>query len=261
MRVVSIALSFLLLWSCSIKEKRSECPCITYIDIDEYVKAGFYEATLSFSSNELQLRNEILLAQSQGGIIELTLPRRQVSNSIVSGIEACSISSNVIKAEEGLEFDPIWLSSKDLDCTADELYIKAVPAKQYCNMTLVVSSYEDEEYTNDLIIKAPCNGVDIYTLKPIEGTYYVKAKKVSNGVFLIRVPRQKDNNSLILEVRSEDDNLLQSLNLGQALEKVNYNWNETNLLDLSVLVDYSELGLEVKIEEWEDNNQNLVTEI
>lgn len=275
-------LGLLFITSCSVKEHRVNCPCYAYVNIDEFLEAGFHDAIVSFSSGDLLYRNKVRLAPYEGCGFEQEMPRRLGKNAIIGGIKNSQISRDSLLTPYGLECDPIWLYSQNIDCIdKDRVFVEAVPLKQYCKLNIIVDGIdEDEEQKMGFRITALCNGLDLYSMSVLEGGYSAIAKQSSKYLYNVRIPRQKTNvlTLEILEYSSEDKDIEgvdakasdelgakpkvnYSVKLGELFKQSGYDWNSPNLMDMSILIDYSNPILKIEIGNWMDNSNYYDTEI
>ncbi len=255
----SLFVAVSLLNACSIKEVRDDCPCYTFVNLDEFIAAGFRDAILSYTSDELIMRDMVSLAPYEGvGFIQ-EMPRRKGRNAVIAGLKHCRVRSDSLLVPYGLEFDPIWMSGNLLFCEGDDYHVKALPEKQYCTINFIIEGMGDSsDYQYDYRLKADCNTMDIYSLKALEGPYCAIARRSAGGVYALRVPRQKASN-LILEIirQGNEDPLLAetiaSIDLGKQFRAAAYDWEEDNLSDVSAIVDFGSSEVRLEIYDWTDD--------
>lgn len=255
---VWLALS-LMICSCSVKEDRHDCPCFVHLVLDEFIRAGFRDASLSFDSGGNIFRDDVELVKYSGCPYEIALPRSETCMSVVSGSDGFVMEDNVLSVPYGQESGPLWLFHDRLDCSGDEEYVRAVPFKQYCCLTVIVSGLPpDEEYDCSMTVRADCCGIGLLDAGPVEGKYCATVRKTARNTFSVRIPRQSGN-SLFLDIlpggngpsAHRGGQTAWTFDLGQEFSGSGYDWTKQSLDDVSAVVDCSRAEVSVSVEEWE----------
>ena len=263
-RIINLAAFSALLPACiccSVKEDRGECPCYVTMDVCKFTDMGFSDATVSYSSSERVLSSEELnlLDYMEEGYTR-SVPRRLMRASAVSGLEHSSISSDILSVRKGLSADPVMAYAETFSPESDAYSLKATPHKQYCCISFLFRNRGPEyEYPYLFRIKASCNGLDLYTLKPVEGEYETVVEPNSLGEYGAILPRQ-NGGTVLLEIfdpyegsRTEGE-LLYTINLQRLLDDAGYDWTRTDLDDVSLSVDFSLADVSIEICEWEGDD-------
>ncbi len=242
--------------SCSVKESRSACPCYTSVAVDDFILAGFAEATVSFSADRLLRRETISLQEYEDVGYMIALDRRSNRAAVIAGLDKCIVRGDSLITPYGLEADPIWLFSEKFYCEGDELVINARPHKQYCRLEIVVTGLSPgDRYDCSFRVKAESCGLDLYGRQALEGEYCAWAQRSSTGDFFVRIPRQAENR-LSLELLRTDapDAPLFTIELDRKLEAAGYDWTREDLRDISLEVDYSGTEVKLKIIDWDSDD-------
>lgn len=254
--LLCLALS-LTFCSCSVLEDRSGCPCYTYLILDEFIRAGFRDAVISFDSGADASQDKVSLAKYAGISYQRIFNRSTIRVSVVSGLDAGMIGNDNLLFPYGTEADPVWMFYDLAECLGDEEYINAVPYKQYCNLSIVVDGLAPgEEYGCLFRIRASCCGIGLYSGIPAEGEYCSMARRIAADKFSVRIPRQSGN-VLQLEIVGADsgDNIdapaIEVLDLGNELKACGYDWTKNSLDDASAVVDCSKAEVTVTVSDWE----------
>lgn len=243
--------------SCSVKENRDSCPCYTYLIVDEFIDAGFPRALISFSSGgELSRSMEDLPEYEERGYVQ-PLPRRTARAAVAAGLDCSVIRGDSLVTPFGLESDPLWLYGEEFVCESDEKFLTAVPYKQYCTLTIVVSGLEPgEEYEGTFRVRAADNAIDIYSRRPLKGEYLAAVRRSGTGVFSVRIPRQSGND-MILEFVGEKTGdkgpADRVIDLGQEFAEAGYDWKRPNLQDVSAVVDYASAEITLSVTGWDED--------
>jgi hypothetical protein len=242
--------------ACSVKENRTACPCYTSVDVDDFILAGFAEATVSFSADHLLRREMISLQEYEDIGYMIALDRRSNRAAVIAGLDNSVVRGDSLMTPYGLEADPIWLYSEKFYCDGDEHWINARPHKQYCRLEIVVTGLSPGDiYDCCFRVKAESCGLDLYGRQALEGEYCALAERSSTGDFTVRIPRQLENRlSLELLHIGNPDEPLFTIELDRKLEAAGYDWTREDLRDISVEVDYAGTEVNLKILDWDSDD-------
>lgn len=261
-RTMSVAAALALsaiLCSCSVKEDRSGCPCYVCLSVDDFIRAGFTEALAAFSQGTDSFREDMKLAEYAGGVYEKAFPRRRTRLSVLAGRNRSVVGGNTLTVPYGLEADPIWMFCGTLDCAGDEEHVRAVPYKQYCNLTIVLAGLSGGGgYGCELKLHASYGAMDIYSGAPLAVEYCATARKSADGIFSVRIPRQSDGN-IFLEISGwvspEGETIAGSIvDLGREFRESGYDWADKSLSDASAVVDFAGASVSLSVEDWDDDD-------
>ena len=248
-----------ILCSCSVKEDRSGCPCYVCLSVDDFIRAGFTEALAAFCQGADSFSEEMELAEYAGGVYEKAFPRRRTGLSVLAGMDCSVVGGSALTVPYGLEADPIWMFCGTLGCTGDEEQVRAVPYKQYCNLTIVLAGLSGGAgYGCELKLRASCGAMDIYTGAPLAVEYCATARKNADGIFSIRIPRQSDGD-ISLEISGwvspEGETMAGSIvDLGRKFRESGYDWTSRSLSDASAGVDFAGASVSLSVEDWDDDD-------
>lgn len=247
----------MILASCSVKEDRRACPCYTYLIVDEFIDAGFPRALISFSSGgEVARSVESLPEHEHRGYVR-PLPRRPARAAVVAGLERTVIRGDSLVTPFGLEADPLWMYGEEFVCESDEKFVTAVPYKQYCTLTIVVSGLgPGEEYEGTFRVRAADNAIDIYSRRPLRGEYLAVVRRSGTGVFSVRIPRQSGNDMILEFVREtagKDGTVDRVIDLGAEFSRAGYDWKRKNLQDVSAVVDHASAEITLSVPGWDED--------
>lgn len=241
--------------SCSIKEDRMACPCaLTFVDADgtaalsdSYRVTVFGEIREEFISAA-----ERMLDGTHGIAVRKGMPFIVVSAG--SGIEG-----DVVSAVAGRQIDSLYACGAVVDCTDETAEVKVARNKQFATVDLTFIPDDGVlEFPFSLVLKAPCNGFDLRSLEPLRGSYSAPfASSQDNRKHAVRIPRQKDSNDIVIELRRgavvED-----TIRLGDILAGMDYNWNTDSLGDITLSFGYRLSSFTVEITPWEGSNSNIM---
>lgn len=254
--------------ACSVKEVRDECPVYVTVLTDRFVRRDLDGGTLSFDSRDLEKREELSFRALAGAGYVQALSREYARVSVISGAENERFAEALMMTPYGHQAGRIWAYGESFSARADEYVVDAEPYKQYC---LVQFLFDDgplapEDYAWRFRIRADCNGMNIYTLEPLEGEYCCPVGPDALGAWYGVIPRQK-RNTMLLEVFAPNEGggiegpTEYVIDLGARFEELGYDWTRPDLADVSVRVGFTAAGIFVEVEDWERDDRYSHVEI
>ena len=257
-RLAAAVSAALLLLSCSIKENRSDCPCLLRLEFPEDDVSGTEErAILSVRDEGGFSYTDTLVLGEIGGAYELRVPRTGVQVNLWSE-EASGFVGNdglVIPLGDDCPYVRMFSSSVDTDCETCTETVRL--AKNYCRLTVMMDE-SDMDWPFELNV---CGNIDGYRIdgSPRRGVFshYLvpsadAASGGNSGAELVRelsLPRQTDS-SLRLSVM-EDFTSLKTFALGNYINQCGYDWTAADLQDIVVRIDYACTKLNIAVGAWE----------
>ena len=252
----AVLLALLLAAACSVKEDRRECPCYVHLMVDEFLRAGLPEAVVAFSSGGLGCTETLDLTVYEGEGYEQQLPRSPAKVAVAAGLASGKVEGESIVVPYGSEVDPLWQYVEEFVCEGDDKYLRAVPCKQYCTLTIVLTGIGDDDGGCALKVYAGSSDLGLYTGVPDGGKYCAEARRSGPMLYTVRIPRQAGND-LKLEISTAEgkDGLPAAepkvLDLGREFSDAGYDWDRKNLLDASAVVDYARAEISFDIADWD----------
>ena len=233
--------------SCSVKEARSRCPCQVDIDL-----TAFSEITRSVrvrvGDNRLERRlttPDSLLVQTETG------QRDALPVWVWTGAEGMQAAGDTVRVPMGKDCDSVYLFWQAADARSDRLRLDAVPHKSFATVFLSLSSGDDGPVTPRPLrgkVVSDHNGLRLPEGAPVEGRLAIPLQ--GDGPFLFRLPRQRAESRLTVEV-SGADGQTQAYPLGEWILESGYDWNAPDLNDLAVGLDLSSREIQVQVIPWQ----------
>lgn len=253
--VLSILFSFLLCASC-VKEERGNCPCYLILDFDELIGQGAYVeaiATLSPSTDRSLYQQKISIGEYEGRGYEIRVPKDLVKASVICGFKNVNFTGDRITVPYNQQSDPVMAFGVERNITGERDTLQVALHKQFCRMDFRISDLDTrEEFPYELRVSAECNGLSLPDLTPLTGGFSAMAIEDETQNLSIRVPRQQ-RNILSMEVLDKRDGHIYSVNLGETLDDLNYDWNKADLDDIVLVVDFVQMSVEVVLVPWDEN--------
>ena len=242
------------MFSCSVKEDRLSCPCCLSHRID----GGPYSGDVIFTllENGRGIRQQTMdLNLFNAPSTVFSIPRAFITDCVAGGVNKMRIEcDSLIVIPTGNDCDPIRASSVKVAAFEDEVIVETALRKLYADVELIILNAADHNFTLDVRIRSDVRGFSMCGLRPLEGEFLFNPERLSVGAdacYRFRLPRQKDD-SLTLELLS-GESVAASIGLGGYIRRIGYDWNAPSLPEevISVVVDYSNATIVLKIADWE----------
>ncbi len=255
-------------FSCTVKEDRTECPVYVTVLVDRFVAAGETAGVVSFSSGSLINREAInFLDYLRDGYLQ-PCPRDYARASVVSSVDKGIFMEEAYIVPTGRMCDPVWAYGESFSVNADEYVIDAVPHKQYCKVQFLFDdkTTAPDDYMWRFRIRAEYAGFNVYTMEPVPGDYNCPVGPNAVGEWYGIIPRQRENNMKLEIYLPYADDETQGptdyvIDLGKAFEEKGYNWYDEDLKDVQVKVGFASNEITLSIEDWVPDDTYRNTEI
>ena len=230
-RIVTLGiLGLAVLVSCSVKEDRTDCPCWLT------VRASY--------------PNEVVSAWFGTHTLFEGLVGEQIDRQVPRGIVDLVASRGNFTVPPGQQMDELFATALQVDTQCEEA--EAIPFlnKQFARIYFVFKDAEEGRLDIKLEAIGHYRGADKRTLEPLEGGFSCTPEENSEGGYVFRAPRQKDN-SLTLNRWSKDGEELSPIPLGQIIQKAGFDWTAESLGDIQILADIPATTFQITVMDWQ----------
>ena len=277
----------LFLSSCSIKEDRDRCPCWMTVDLSDVAESRWkspemqsniehQDVTKSPESRSNVAENVLLRLRGNSdedevgysyqvteavkpdvGALEYEVPRGSVGVSAVAlgneipgqaGYDGIiGYDGDEIRIPVGEQMDSLYGFFKMYHTRCESVLCDVDLHKEFCTVSFTLG---DEGYSSpyDIEVWGNVAGVSAWDLMPVKGDFrYAPVQK--NGVYQVRVPRQEDNS--LEMVMLDDDDIVDSLPLGEYIARSGYDWTAEDLADVNVALDLEMQQVMITVSGWD----------
>ncbi|MCR5351409.1 MAG: hypothetical protein K6E35_02810 [Bacteroidales bacterium] len=257
----ALAALMLLSPACSVKEERGGCPVYVTVLTERFIQNGLSDGVVSFhATGPIDQENINFLSYIGKGFLQ-ACPRDYARAAVLSGLVHERINETSLYVPYGQPAGLIWSYGETFSAREDEYRIEAVPHKQYCQVRFLFDERPTAppDYAWRFRLKASCNGLNIYTMEPLEGAYCCPVGPDALGEWYGVIPRQKHNDLLLEVFLPEDGSETEGrtdyvIDLGQRFEEMGYDWTRTDLADVTVKVGFTSAGICLDVLEWTDDD-------
>lgn len=237
----------MLLLSCSVKEDRDVCPCRLVIDMSQVDTSVVKYAELVVSASGNFITRDTLSAADFKDEYVALVPREEVGVGVYFGAEDCVDDSGGLGIAYGDECPQVYMHSSLVLAQGEMMKETVSMRKNHCIMTIQVQT--EKEFPFRLEARGNVDGYELGGM-PSEGRFMYSMGADHGGVCRLILPRQTDE-SLILEVHDGTD-VLKTFALGEYVAASGYDWQEEDLRDLTVSLDYSMTRVGISVAGWRD---------
>lgn len=233
--------------SCSIKEDRSPCPCWLDMDITSCAEHS-NEVTLAAWNNDNLFKETVSVAE-HSDVYERPVSKGMVSTAAFCGLSESSLSGSRIIIPEGMQADRLKAHAAVVDCTGESARDIVELYRQFATVYLSIKSQEQRVNPYEAHISGEICGIDLRGLSPVEGGFSFSPEKDSEGKWTFRLPRQKEDSKLTLSMLFGGE-VADQMPLSEWINDSGYSWQDRDLKDIYIGVDYAAGKVTVVIEGW-----------
>lgn len=233
--------------SCSVKEDRAVCPCRLVVDMSEVDTSVVKYAELVVGSSAGFVTRDTLSAAEFGNDYILDVPREEVGVGVYFGAGGCVDDEGRLGIDYGEECPEVYMHSAHVMAEGEMVVEKVRMLKNHCIMTIQVET--EEVFPFRLEAKGNVDGYEPGGT-PSEGEFLFAMHADEGGVCRLTLPRQTDR-SLVLEVHDQTG-LVKTFALGEYVAASGYDWQEENLRDITVSLDYSLTRVSISVAGWRE---------
>lgn len=246
--VITLTGLAIMVSSCSIKEDRTPCPCWLDIFLPETYKCT---VGISLWQGNTQLLSEDIGYTRFVPFLEKEVKRGFNRLSAFKNNGDLNLSATSVKIEPGQQCDSLYAYCDVVDCRGEFAMDTIVFHKQFATLSLQIVNPQEITYPYALTVKGNVSGIELTSLKPIEGAFKYTTALDEDYIGTCRLPRQKDS-SLSLDMNKVDDGtLVDTIPLGELISRTGYNWSAEDLDDITITIDFAKAEIVVTVNEWQ----------
>lgn len=233
--------------SCSIKEDRDVCPCVLKLDLGDVDTAVVKVADLFLYGPGGYAFSRKLDVVDCGDIYEISVPRGEIKVLIHSGVEEEKAGTDGLEIPYGEDCPPVYMHASQIHASGESVSEKIDMRKEHCVLTVHVRS--EESFPFSLDFKGGVDGFGVDGM-PSEGMFSYSVSLNQDYRCDVVLPRQTDD-SLLLEI-SDGSEVVKVFALGEYIAAAGYDWDERNLRDLTIGIDFILSQFSVVVQEWDE---------
>lgn len=247
-RIQTAVLSLMVFFSgCSIKEERDACPCRLFLDLqslDKLDQSPFLLAVLSDSGFEY---TTIIDCSNFQDTCVIDVPRTDLDVVVWCGAGE-QMHQQGLTIPLGSGCPPVYIYSKRITAYGEAVYDTVFLNKNYCILNV---SIENQDYVRSMTIRGEVSGYDRIG-NPRRGDFLINSQTDSGacGPYSFYLPRQGDS-MLYLDV-VESDGMVKTFPLHEYISAFGYDWEERDLNDLNMHLNYTAAGVVVSVKVWDE---------
>lgn len=239
-------LTILLVASCSVKEDRSECPCVLELDFRFSDTLSVRYADLRIDSNEGYVWTDTVDVIESGGRYFLSAPRTDLHIRAWAGSDGYTSGQGLL-IPFGEDCPEVYMYDSYVNTEGEYCCETVFLRKNHCVMTLVTEG--EGEISSFLRVKGNVAGYG-ESGEPMPGDFqYLLDNEGLDAGYRVVLPRQRDA-SLMLEVYDGEEHH-KAFALGQYIVSSGYDWNSLELDDITVTLDYALTEIRLTVSGWE----------
>lgn len=237
--------------SCSIKEDRTECPCV----MDISVEGGETDRdVIAVWNPEMSLCDTM---QRAGGSapLEYLVPRGLPVVSVWSVSGNMPLERSALIIPKGNQMEEVYAWCKVVDTRNKErVDVGAELHRQYAYLHINVAFQKGMSSPYELRVRGNVAGLDLLSMETVPGDFEFSFLPVMGSYHRVCLPRQNDS-SLLLDFvpRTPSRGLSEdTLPLGEYIGRTGYDWSAEDLRDIYLDIDFVRTTVSLRLEGWKE---------
>lgn len=271
-RLTAISFALLALISCRsiVLEDRNDCPSFLFFDVGNKDDFGSYESVcvglFRYPDGEPMSSD----TTSMNAICDKSFYLDIRRTDAVEGFGLLGFSSSLrqggttLTAPFGEQFCPVFRFSYMARVEPESFTVPVRFTKEHAKVSVQFTGIESFRETGgrfpfDIVVKTNTSGFDALTGQAVKGAFQYRPPEEKPGLFRFNLPRLSDRN-LTLELYGrpglyQREGHLDTFDLWAVLEENGgISWEEENLPDIYIEIDYRETAVSVRIDPWDKSD-------
>lgn len=232
--------------SCSVKEDRSECPCLLTLDFSHTDTTDITSVRILVSDNGGPVFDEEVAPSSFMPEYTVAVPQTSSFLNVYSGGGEMVGRDGCIVIPPGKECPKVYSFGCELLQDQEAARESVDFRKDHCVMTIHMNGQDGTGYMLRITGNINGYGRDGSLCK---GDFFYVPEHKGDGIFEVTVPRQEDS-SLMLEI-DDGTEVLKNFALGEYVAAGGYDWKASYLEDISVYIDWSMTTITCTVQGWD----------
>jgi len=244
MKLIELCVAALLCVSCSIKEDRTECPCLLEFDFSKCQSLSGKVNISCVNTDVTVFETFVFPKDYRLSKLVAKVPKGDVDVAAWWGPESSHVSGDRLIVPLGCQGDSLYVHSASVNCNGETAADTLQIFKQFASVHVIVSGEGTGHI--EMLVHGNVNGYDMMMHRPLNGDFEYL---VGEDSWDFRLPRQTDS-SLTFELLY-DGLSFGVLPVGEWIVQSGYSWEDENLDDIMIEIDYGRYELRVKVDDWE----------
>ena len=241
-------IAILLICSCSVKENRSVCPCELVVRSDEPLKTEGNVLVSVIQDGAVVKQGMMGREDFDAGLCRMTVPRKPSVVTVFTGITGMNtVEGRRLDIRARHQCDELYSDSAFAELTGDEQECVLTPHKNFARLNIITLGLPDDA---EVSVSGSVQGYDLCSTDPCEGRFGCTPDyKGQAGGYNVRLPRQLDD-ALSMNVIVAGKRF-STVPIGVMIADTGYRFDDPDLLDISLTVDFSQSFVLVCVGDWE----------
>ena len=244
--IVSIA-------SCSIKEDRSECPCVLTVTLHETTG----KVMISGWSDGRRIINDILKPDDKECTAKYRVPRDRCVISAFRGYEELVLSNDVLLIPEGSQMSCLYACASVIDTDSETSVYKVNFKKNHVKVNLSFRNSDTGLCPYNIQVRGTVAGIEMKTLSPVRGSFVCTPETNDGKGYEFVIPRQMDESLSVDLMRGNEK--YDTIALGRIIASTGYDWTADELADIDLVIDLPRGEISITVSGWDGPFSTTVT--
>ncbi len=236
---------------CSVKEDRMPCPLWLSCDMGMFQPHSM-TAWAVISHGGGTVSDEVVFKNGRT-VFDWAVSKGEINVSAWCGIEGRHLQGHRIIVPAGERVPAFYGASYLMNCHEESVCIFPEDNRQSARLTIRAVMPDGEAYPYDILVEGNICGMDLLSLEPVEGKFGHPVELDEDNKATFQLLRQSEDGMLTLHLL-DNAKVIESLPLGEMILRTGYDWEASDLADLSIRLEQGILGITVIVSDWEHND-------
>ncbi len=240
---------------CTVKEDRSECPCLLVLDFSGVDTDRSDSLDLSVMSADDFLYQDVVRNDAYQQLYSVEVPKGGSwinAYSVEAGgrnfSDMLSPDGASLTIPSGQECPEVNMFSQYFNLQNETVVVPVILHKNFCRLSITMTSDEEMNFSLfNLDLSGEICGYD-KDGKPVAGEFAFSVPQDSDGIFRGRIPRQVDGTLRL--IISDEEEALREFAVGEYIIESGYDWDAEDLEDVSMEINYTKTDVTFNISGW-----------
>ena len=241
-------ISGLILFSCSIKEERSDCPGTLILDLSSVDSLLYDSLRVRVEAADNFLYNRHIHKSEYKKEIHISVPRTKLALGIYAGDEeVVNYSLPGLTIPYGKECYQVYMDNEIIFMN-DEVYRKKVKLHKNFSILDFNLIHKNKPYPFDMELRGTISGYKLEG-QPNIGKFSYTTRIDSDGRAKIKIPRQIDGSLELVIVN--DNTIMRKFAIGEYIIESGFDWEKLDLEDVEIEINYTLTKISLVLKDWE----------
>lgn len=238
-----------LLYGCSVKENRADCPGYLYVNIPEDERMFGEVGMIGWNGTEVFRHYHSV--EADGRTWHKSLRKGAYEFLSFFGVDEANDDGHTLIMPVGHQCDSLYAFHCKVELE-ERAFVDIEMKKQFATVHVDLDQTAPGMAYLRFVAEADYNGFDLRDFSPVKGEFSYPFEVGDNSrIATFRVPRQGDD-KLRLQIYTPEGIFLKEIVLGEYIRDLGYSWKSDELQDIFLFLDFQYGIMSIRVADWDE---------